>query len=421
MTVALRLLGIIAMWFPAASSATSPATLPATPPAARYSAADTLHVLFIGNSFTYYNNMPRLVEAISGRPGHHPIQTHMVATGGASLEDNWADSVVQHALRLRRWDWVIVNDQSTFTDTYLVNGRFRVHGWAELEPNAARFDSAARAAGAHFAIIMHWPDQDAPARDGDALAYAFTTVARRLHATLIPIEPVWLSVRRSDPTIELYDADKHHPTPAGSFLLASVVYSTITNDPAGPGPDTIRGPAVEKGEGRVFADSILVLAALPPATVSTLQHAAWQEHEALAAGHGYPAAAPPRPIALPALAASGDHLTNADLLGTWHGQLQFYPVPSTVTLDVRTQHDTLAGVLHLVIGGPSARAKDDSVSIQIRDDGALFTMSDPSGLNHSTVRYTARYSGGSLTGIAEAVSADTTLHVVGTWTLRHDP
>lgn len=409
MTIALPLLAILAMWFPT------------TPIGARYStAADTLHVLFIGNSFTYYNNMPRLVEAISRRPGHHPIQTHMVATGGASLEDNWADSVVQHALRLRRWDWVIVNDQSTFTETYLVNGQSRVSGWAELAPNAAHFDSAARAVGARFAIIMHWPDKSAPARDADALAYAFTTVARRLHATLIPIEPVWLSVRHSAPTIELYDADKHHPSAAGSFLLASVVYSTLTNDPAGPGPDTVRGPAVEESEGHVYADSIVLLAALSPATVATLQHAAWQEHDALAARQGYPAASPAAPIALPTLPPPADTITNAGLAGTWHGQLQFYPVPATLTLDVRDQHGTLGGTLHLVIGGPSTRSKDDSIAIRLQDNGTLFIMTDPSGPNHSTVQYKARYHDQVLTGIAEAVTADTTLRVFGTWTLHHD-
>jgi hypothetical protein len=410
MTFALGLLAVLATWFSVTPSATGHSN----------AAADTLHVLFIGNSFTYFNNMPRMVEAMGMGSGRQPISSRMVATGGASLEDDWADSLVQQALHSRRWDWVVVNDQSTFSETYLVNGQFRVHGWAELEPNAAHFDSAARTMGARFAIIMHWPDQDAPARDADALAYAFTSVARRLHATLIPVEPVWLSVRHSDPAIELYDADKHHPSPAGSYLLASVVYSTLTNRPAGPGPDTVRGPAVEEAEGHVHPDSLVLLAALSPATVSTLQHAAWQEHEALAAHQGYPAASPPSPIALPALPSSAEPLTDAGLVGTWHGQLQFYPFPTTFTLEVRDQHGTLGGILHLVIGGPSARARDDSVAIQLRDNGTLFTMEDPSGPNNSSVKYKARYHDRTLTGIAEAVTADSALCVFGTWTLHHD-
>jgi hypothetical protein len=198
------------------------------------------------------------------------------------------------------------------------------------------------------------------------------------------------------------------------------VYSTLTNERAGPGPDTVRGPAVEKSEGRVYPDSLVLLAALSPATVSALQRAAWQEHEALAGHEGYPPASRPPPIALPTLALPGDHLTNAGILGTWHGQLRFYPLPAALTLEVRDQHGTLGGTLHLVIGGPSGRAKDDSVAIQLRDDGTLITMTDPSGPNHSTVQYKGRYRDRALTGIAEALSTDSTLRVFGTWTLRHD-
>src|SRR5579862_5352881 len=160
MTVVLGLLAILATWTPAQPAMERSAAAP-----------DTLHVLFVGNSFTYYNNMPRMVEAISLRGGRHPIQTYMVATGGASLESNWADTLVQRALHLRKWDWVIVNDQSTFTEMYYVNGQARVHGSSELERNAVHYDSAARAMGARFGIIMHWPDEHAPARDADALAH----------------------------------------------------------------------------------------------------------------------------------------------------------------------------------------------------------------------------------------------------------
>jgi hypothetical protein len=382
--------------------------------------ADTLHVLLIGNSFTSYNNMPHMLEAISMQPGHQPIRTTMVATGGASLADNWADSLVQQALHARRWDWVIVNDQSTFEETYLVDGKARVHGWTELERSAPRFDSAAHAAGAKFALVMHWADQDAPARDADALTYAFTAVARRLNATVIPIGMVWRAVRLADPAIDLYDPDKHHPSPAGSLLLASSIYATLTDHAPGPGPDTVRGPAIDKPEGHVYPDSIVVLVSLPTATVSALQRAAWQGHQMLLSHHGYPAPTRPDPIALPILPPPAARLTNADLVGTWHGQLRFYPRPVSFTLEVRADGDRLKGALHPLIGDAPARVKDDSVSVRVGDDATLFAMDDSLGPNHTVVRYRGRYHEGNLQGTAAAVSADSALQVFGTWTLKHD-
>lgn len=422
MTLALRPLTALA----AIALGTSAATGHSSPRRAIHGArlppatADTLHVLFIGNSFTYYNNMPRMVEAISMQPGHHPIRTAMVATGGASLADNWADSLVQQALHSRRWDWIVVNDQSTFAETYLVNGQAHVHSWAELERSAPRFDSAAHAIGAKFAVVMHWPDQDAPARDADALTYAFTTIARRLNATLIPIGTVWHAVRLANPNVELYDPDKHHPSPAGSLLLASVVYTTLTDHAPGPGPDTVRGPAIDESEGRVYPDSIVVLAALPTTVVSMLQHAAWQSHQLLLSHHGYPTAARPDPIALPELPPPAARLTNADLVGTWHGQLHFYPQPASFTLEMHDQGGRLRGALHLLIGGASGRVKDDSVSVQVGDDGTLFAMDDSLGPNHTVVTYRGRYHDGRLQGTANAVSADSALQVFGTWTLDRD-
>ena len=47
-------------------------------------------ILFVGNSLTYFNDMPDIVAAISlGAEDDPPMRVGMVAFGGFSLEDHW--------------------------------------------------------------------------------------------------------------------------------------------------------------------------------------------------------------------------------------------------------------------------------------------------------------------------------------------
>jgi hypothetical protein len=46
----------------------------------------TLHVLFIGNSYTYVNDLPGMFSQLACAGGH-PVQTGMAAQGGWRLED----------------------------------------------------------------------------------------------------------------------------------------------------------------------------------------------------------------------------------------------------------------------------------------------------------------------------------------------
>src|SRR5687768_16696276 len=55
--------------------------------------ARTLRVLFIGNSYTYVNNVPRLVEQVAATLPGPCVQTDMIPVGGATLRAHWeADS-----------------------------------------------------------------------------------------------------------------------------------------------------------------------------------------------------------------------------------------------------------------------------------------------------------------------------------------
>src|SRR2546423_78627 len=67
-----------------------------------------LHVLFIGNSLTYVNNLPAILEAIADSAGEPLLETRMVAKPDYSLEDHWKDGDARAAIAKGGWGVVVL-------------------------------------------------------------------------------------------------------------------------------------------------------------------------------------------------------------------------------------------------------------------------------------------------------------------------
>lgn len=70
----------------------------------------TLHVLFVGNSLTYVNNLPATLAALAAANGH-PVQTAMLVKGGATLSQWLESGAVQHALAATHYDDVVLQER----------------------------------------------------------------------------------------------------------------------------------------------------------------------------------------------------------------------------------------------------------------------------------------------------------------------
>ena len=53
--------------------------------------ADTVKVLFIGNSFTFYFNLPLVVESMAEVKGVD-LDVYQSTAGGVSLKDHWSEN-----------------------------------------------------------------------------------------------------------------------------------------------------------------------------------------------------------------------------------------------------------------------------------------------------------------------------------------
>lgn len=184
---------------------------------ARPAASATRNVLIIGNSLSYFNEIPWMLEQVARSKKAQPA-LHVEFSGGSglTLEQHWKMGKALRRIDEERWDFVVLQAQSTEA----------VRAPAVFEEFAQRFDAAIRARHAHTVILETWAPRDAryPQR---AFNEEYEKVAHRLGATLAPVGTAWSSLLASG--LKLYEDDVH-PNVAGSYLAACVLYAIAYAD-----------------------------------------------------------------------------------------------------------------------------------------------------------------------------------------------
>jgi len=177
-----------------------------------------LRVLFIGNSLTYWSDIPKRVAGVAAVTGRK-AQFESVAYPSFSLEDHWHDGRALEAIR-KGWD-IVVLQQGTSA---------HADGREQLIEYSRRFAKPIREAGAKPALYQVWPLADRPRDFPDAIQ-AYRDAAKAIDAQLIPVGEAWLRALNKEPRIKLY-TDAIHPSSFGSDIAALTIYLSLF--PAGP-------------------------------------------------------------------------------------------------------------------------------------------------------------------------------------------
>ena len=172
-------------------------------------------MLFLGSSLTYANDMPYLVAALARAVGR-TLDVAMVASGGASLEDQWNRGEAVRRIRGERWDFVVLQQGPSS----LPESRETMREYTR------RLAEPIRSAGARPALYMVWPSADRLAWF-DAVRESYTLAAEDVDGMLIPAGEAWREVWRRDPKVALLRKDGVHPTPTGSFTVALSIFGML--------------------------------------------------------------------------------------------------------------------------------------------------------------------------------------------------
>jgi hypothetical protein len=175
-----------------------------------------LRVLFVGNSYTYHNDLPRILQqlAVAAEQDRLP-EVRGVTLPDYTLADHWLGEASE-AIRQGTWDFVVLQEQSTLPITH--PDTLLHYGSKLAEEISAR--------GAQPLLFVTWAHKTRPTSQ-DTLTEAYRKLARATGATVAPVGPAWEVVMQRHPDIPLHMSDGSHPTPEGSYLSACVFYAVL--------------------------------------------------------------------------------------------------------------------------------------------------------------------------------------------------
>jgi hypothetical protein len=249
---------------------------------ARLAAQDSLRVLFIGNSHTYVNNLPALVQGLAAAGGH-PLVVGSSALGGFTLAQHAQHPGTLAALQSAPWDRVVLQEQSQIP---------AIPWWRDhsMYPAAATLDSMAAAIGAQTLLFMTWGWElgglhciedscSVEFRDyahmQDSVSVAYQRLAQQLGCGLAPAGEAWRRAWLADPFVPLWSADGYHPALEGSYLAACVFYATLFGE-SPLGLAFSGGLEMERAQWlQRQADEQVALPSAPPARPRALALATW--------------------------------------------------------------------------------------------------------------------------------------------------
>ena len=209
-----------------------------------------LNILFIGNSFTFVNDLPKMLETVAADAGVK-IAASSVLKGGAYLHQ-FADPEHELGKRLaetyptKNWDFIVLQDQS-----------FNPARDPEDFLTSAEKLCKTMNGGAKFLFYSTWAYRDNTDKLATtdmtytemltALTASYQKAADLLGGIRVPVGNAFAASTAAHPEIDLYTPDDYHPSPCGTYLAACLFYQAVTGNSSAalPTPD---GATAEQGE-----------------------------------------------------------------------------------------------------------------------------------------------------------------------------
>lgn len=191
--------------------------------------------LFIGNSYTGFNNLTGIISDIAEENGNVLI-SQSYTPGGTSFMQHSTNTTLSSLINSEDWDYVVLQEQSqkpSFPPSQVES---------EVYPYAANLCEAIRANNGCTkpVFFMTWGRENGDQANcasypplctyegmQNRLAESYTEMAQNNFAMLAPVGLSWANVRENHPNIDLYISDESHPSFAGSYLAANVIYQSL--------------------------------------------------------------------------------------------------------------------------------------------------------------------------------------------------
>ena len=185
------------------------------------------HILFIGNSYTFVNDLPSMFAELAGAGGHR-VETGIEAPGGWTLSNHASSVETLDKLKSSKWNYVVLQEQSQIP--FVEQSRI-----GQMYPAARVLVHKIRDNSATPILFETWAHRDGWLENGmqnfESVQFqidnGYLRIAQELNVTVAPVGFAWLEVKRQDPQLDLWQGDGSHPNNQGTYLTACVFYSVI--------------------------------------------------------------------------------------------------------------------------------------------------------------------------------------------------
>ncbi|UAM98152.1 hypothetical protein K8354_18040 [Polaribacter litorisediminis] len=173
-----------------------------------------IKVLFVGNSFTYYHNLPQVVSAMAKSQGY-TINTRHSTIGGATLEDHWKSKrgvQTRKMIENEHWDYVVFNNHSLSaikTPKYFIK-------------YSKKFADLIKKKGAEPIFMMTWAYKSNPLMLLE-IEKMYQKLSVLTKTDFVPCGSLFAASLHYRPDLELFHDDKH-PSQNGTYLLGLSFY-----------------------------------------------------------------------------------------------------------------------------------------------------------------------------------------------------
>lgn len=194
-----------------------------------------INVLFLGNSYTYVNNLPQLIKDIANANGDTLLYDSN-CIGGYTFENHFNDVTSCAKIKAQAWNFVVLQAQSQ--EPSFSPGQVA----AQTLPFAIKLDSLVKRANlcAQSVFFETWGRKNGDASNcaayppictylgmQDRLRASYKLFADTTHTLMSPVGEAWRKSITNKPSLELYSTDESHPVIEGSYLAACVFYEVL--------------------------------------------------------------------------------------------------------------------------------------------------------------------------------------------------
>ena len=196
----------------------------------------TYSVLFIGNSYTYYNDMPTSIFKRIAESAGYEVDVTAITKGSHKLSqfadptDEYGAKVEKALTGTEKYDFVILQEQSILPAgenalNFYAAVRNLTERIRETGANPVLYSTWGRKEGSDTLETHGWTNESMTWK----LAAGYQAIGDELGIPVAHVGLAFYDVYTNQSSIELYNADMSHPSYAGSYLAASTLFAKIFN------------------------------------------------------------------------------------------------------------------------------------------------------------------------------------------------